>query len=89
MKSLKDLFPPNTNKNKMHSKFMHGKKNCTEGITQQIKSVDIYGKQINLSYKGDDSFKTLPGALSSIIIVAILLAYSSFRSFVLFSKNNP
>ena len=55
----------------------------------KIKSLDIYGEQINLTYKGDDTFKTLPGAVSSLIVITILLSYGLFRTYVLFNTIDP
>ena len=54
-----------------------------------MKSIDIYGQQINLTYQGDESFKTIPGALTSVIIITIMLAYSAYRTYTLFARLNP
>lgn len=65
------------------------KKTIGHQIGSYIKMIDIYGEKINLTYKGDDSFKTLPGASASIIIIVLLLAFSVFRMIVLFTKSDP
>ncbi|CDW89387.1 UNKNOWN [Stylonychia lemnae] len=40
-----------------------------------LRSVDIYGHQVKLLYKGDDTKKTLPGAFMTVISVGLLLWY--------------
>ena len=56
-------------------------------MSSKLKGFDIYGEQINLTYKGEDSFKTMPGALVSILIITLLTAYSGYRIFVLLTRN--
>ncbi|CDW71369.1 UNKNOWN [Stylonychia lemnae] len=87
-RKLISIFPKQRKVNRPE-KQLSQKKNCAQSFKSRVKSIDIYGKKINLSYKGDDSFKTLPGAFSSLIVIFILLAYFAFRSYVLLSKSNP
>ncbi len=58
-------------------------------MNSKLKSLDIYGQQINLTYKGDDTFKTTPGAVMSLIIIILLVGYASFRAYVLLEKKDP
>ena len=54
-----------------------------------LKSIDIYGQHLSLTYRGDPQFKTTPGALVSLAIFAILMAYAGFKTYVLFNRVNP
>ena len=53
-----------------------------------MKNCDFYGQQINLTYKGDNSFKTTPGAVVSILITALLLAFSIYKLYVLVNRQD-
>eukprot|EP00347_Sterkiella_histriomuscorum_P023757 403333491 len=64
-------------------------KSMWHSVSSKFKLIDIYGQQINLTYKGDDSFKTMPGAFASVLIIFMILAFSVFRSIVLFTRNDP
>ena len=44
-----------------------------------IRDKDEYGHPILLNYKGDDTYKTLPGGILSIIAQIILLFYGILR----------
>ncbi len=44
---------------------------------------------MSLAYRGDEKFKTTPGAIASIIVILILLAYTAYKTYVLFNKVNP
>lgn len=54
-----------------------------------MKRLDIYGQAINLTYKGDLNFKTTPGAVMTILVFLMLLAYTTFRAVILLNKINP
>ena len=41
----------------------------------KIRSYDLYGQPINLNYLGEDSYKTIPGGLLSIVFKIVFLAY--------------
>ena len=42
-----------------------------------------------LTYKGDDTFKTTPGAIASIFVIAVLAAFSFYRVFIFLNRINP
>ena len=44
-----------------------------------IKERDIYGQPISLNYKGDDTFKTVPGGLLSILLLFLIMAYTFLK----------
>jgi hypothetical protein len=44
-------------------------------FSKYITKFDIYGHPINLSYKGESTFKTFPGGLCTIIAKLMVLAF--------------
>lgn len=58
-------------------------------IGDLFKSFDIYGEKISLTYKGEDSFKTFPGAFASILVISIVLVFGVYRSFIMVNRINP
>jgi hypothetical protein len=54
-----------------------------------LKDIDIYGQTVKLTYKGDEEFKTYPGAAISLIVCLVLLAFATYRCYVLIGKVNP
>ena len=45
-------------------------------MNDYVKSYDEYGQPISLHYEGEDSFKTCPGGIISMIILAIIYIYA-------------
>jgi hypothetical protein len=62
---------------------------CREGRKKGIKQIDIYGQDINLTYRGDQNFKTTPGAIVTIFVFIVLLSYAAYRSYILINKIHP
>jgi hypothetical protein len=54
-----------------------------------IKNVDFFGQTVNLTWNGEDRFKTTFGASVTIVLIAVLLAFTVFKALDLFKKNNP
>ena len=48
-------------------------------VGEYIKSYDKYGQPIPLNYDGEDTFKTCPGGLTTVIIYLIMLMYVTLR----------
>ena len=65
------------------------KRNCGRETKDKIKSIDMYGQQIMLTYKGDDTFKTTPGAVASIFVIAVLASFSFYRGYIFLNRINP
>jgi hypothetical protein len=61
----------------------------SRSVLETLKQIDIYGQAINLSYRGEQKFKTVPGALTSIWVIVILIAYIVYKSYILFNRINP
>lgn len=57
--------------------------------SSMIKELDFYGEEIKLTYKGDDKYKTYPGAFVSLLLIFILSAYAIYRGVILINKMNP
>ena len=78
------------NKHKSMRQLKNPKKgNCSMLQSSLFKDLDFYGEEIKLTYKGDDKYKTYPGAFMSLLLVLILLAYSIYRGVILINKMNP
>mmetsp|Transcript_15267 Transcript_15267/g.11098 ORF Transcript_15267/g.11098 Transcript_15267/m.11098 type:complete len:135 (-) Transcript_15267:1302-1706(-) len=45
--------------------------------------MDIYGEQVRLTYKGEDTFKTSVGSFVSLLLIFVLLSYGIFRFYLL------
>ena len=56
--------------------FMSGQ---VEGASDFVKGYDMYGQSVSLNYQGEDSFKTCPGGIISIIILVTLFFYSLLK----------
>ena len=41
-----------------------------------VKSFDENGQPITLNYKGDDSYKTMPGGILSLAVMFVVIAYA-------------
>ena len=44
-----------------------------------IRDRDIYGHAVSLNYKGNDTFKTVPGGLLSIVLLILISAYAFLK----------
>lgn len=51
--------------------------------------MDVFGEKVTLTYKGESSFKTYPGATISLLVIGIMLVYSVYRTYVMLHKINP
>ena len=59
--------------------FMKFGKNFAKYSGDSIRDRDIYGQAISLNYKGNDTFKTVPGGLLSILLLILILAYTFLK----------
>ena len=57
-------------------------------IAETIKSADLYGKQITMTYKGEDSFKTTYGGVISLFIKLILFTYAGVLFAVIINRGD-
>ena len=49
----------------------------------------MYGEQISLTFKGESQFKTLPGAMASLVVMLTLLAFATYRMIILVTRDDP
>ena len=49
----------------------------------------MYGEQIALTYKGESQFKSMPGAIVTCLVLVTLLAFASYRLFILTTRLDP
>ena len=57
-------------------------------IADTIRSGDLYGKQITMTYKGEDSFKTTYGGIISLFIKLILFTYAGVLFAVIINRGD-
>ena len=67
--------------------FHTRKEGCGRSTKSLFKSIDIYGEQIRLSYQGKNTFTTSPGAIVTLLVVAMTLAYGIYRAYILMTLN--
>lgn len=60
-----------------------------ERLGSNFKTFDLYGSRVSLTYKGDDAFQTIPGAITSVIIISLLTAFSVNQAIQFFLRENP
>lgn len=58
-------------------------------MRDSFKGIDWFGQTVQLTYKGEDQYKTLLGASVSFILILILLGFGIFKAYYLFSRFNP
>lgn len=58
-------------------------------ILNMVKSLDSFGVPVGLNYKGDSSFKTMPGALLSFVLLGFLLFFLGQSLLELVEFKNP
>jgi len=44
-----------------------------------LKSFDVFKESVSLTYKGDNSFSTLPGSILSLFAIATILTFAFFK----------
>ena len=62
---------------------------CKRQMKDQFKSVDLFGQSVNLTWQGEDQYKTSLGASISWVIVIIMLAYTIFRLHYMVNRLSP
>ena len=53
------------------------------------KSQDVFGEQVQLTFKGKRSYQTSIGALVSVIIKMILMFFITYEFYVIFARKHP
>jgi len=60
-----------------------------EKVGSKFKEIDLYGHQVSLTYKGEQKYNTIPGAIVSVIVILTILAFSSYKCIVFITKQDP
>lgn len=58
-------------------------------ICTNLKRVDRFGKGLNVNLHGEETFKTLPGAVVSVLYIVIVLIYIAAKSNQLINRLDP
>lgn len=58
----------------------HKKGKISRMCKETIRNIDIYPQPINLTYKGQDNFKSIHGGLVSLIVAGLLTAMTIYKS---------
>ena len=88
---MEEIFPkiaksgPNFRKKREDTRFKKFRNGCSEALH----GFDIFGESVKLTYKGKENFTTMPGSILSVIILITLLAFSTYRIFILVYRINP
>ena len=57
-------------------------------MKKQFMQADMYGRHITLTYKGDDTYKTLYGAIITIFLCSFLLGYGLYKASILITRGD-
>ncbi len=57
-----------------------------EKVGSKFKEIDLYGESVSLTYKGEQSYKTMPGAFVSVIVLLTMIAFSTYRCIIFISR---
>lgn len=75
--------------NRSMSQVKNRRQGCGGKMKSSFKSLDIYGEKVSLSYQGSDTYKTSPGAVVSLIVIGVVVAYAAYRAYILVNFINP
>ena len=64
------------------------KQSFARRLCSSFKQIDLYGKNISLSFEGEEKFKTYIGAVTSFFIGTTMIIYFVYLFIVLISKSN-
>ncbi|CAI2387840.1 unnamed protein product [Moneuplotes crassus] len=64
------------------------KKSLMTKLFDKIKSIDMYGKDISLTYDGDDKYRTYIGGVSSLFVGSIIITYVVYLFYIMFYKQD-
>ena len=59
------------------------------GLKKSFKSLDAFGAPVSLNYSGDSNFKTMAGAVITIVIKCFMLVYSVTQCLIVYNYEDP
>ena len=54
-----------------------------------VRSFDVFGEPVSLNYKGEQSFKTIIGALFTLVLKLFIIFYAATALLDMFARANP
>ena len=51
----------------------------TSGVSSAIRNQDVYGKPVTFNFNGQETFKTVPGGLLSMVAIVFIMAYAILK----------
>jgi hypothetical protein len=57
-------------------------------VKERIKGCDIYGHPVGLNFNGEDTFKTSIGGIATLVVYALILAYTVLQARLVIEKKN-
>lgn len=60
-----------------------------ERCKANFRRLDQFGQQINLTWKGEQKFKTTQGATVSLMLLIVMVVYASYGLAWVFNRTNP
>jgi hypothetical protein len=85
---MEKIFPKHSHSRQRPKKQSFGK-DVRKKCSKKLHSIDMFGEEIKLTYKGRDTFTTFPGSLVSLIIVIVVTAITAFKLIDLIYRKNP
>ena len=61
----------------------------SNGLFNFFSNFDMFGVNVTLSYKGKQSYSTVPGIVASLIVLAIIGSFASYEFYQLILGTNP
>ena len=65
-----------------------GPKSFITMLLQPVRNLDMYGKTINFTYKGEDEYKTYIGGFTSMAIFSVMLYYTYFLFLIMVRRDD-
>jgi hypothetical protein len=62
---------------------------CRKQMKNKFKAVDLFGQSVNLTWNGEEQYKTTIGAALSTLIWIVMIAYTVMRFTELVTRSNP
>ena len=58
-------------------------------MLKYFKGIDMYGESVHINYQGHEKYKTIYGALVTLVVIFIMTFYSAFKLKKLILMENP
>jgi hypothetical protein len=65
---------------------MRERQACKRQLKEKFKSVDLFGHSVNLTWNGEDQYKTMFGASISWLLRLVITAYLVYKFIVLVTR---